>query len=72
MAVALADLLGFHDRLVRALASDVRRVRDQNGEEVEYKSTSEIKSALAAIESQIAAAQSARRSTVLFSTSKGL
>ena len=67
----LADLNGFRERLVRALASDVRELQDQNGERVVYRSIAEIRSALAAIEGEITRA-SRTPSTIHFRTSKGL
>lgn len=68
---ALADLQAFRQRLVRALASDVRELQDQNGERVVYRSVAEIRSALAAIESEIARA-TGKPQVILFKTSKGL
>lgn len=68
---SLADLHGFRERLIRALASDVRELADQNGERVVYRSVAEIRSALAAIEGEIARA-SRHSNTIHFQTSKGL
>jgi hypothetical protein len=67
----LAELNGFRERLVKALASDVRELQDQNGERVVYRSIAEIRSALAAIEGEIARA-SRSSSTIRFRTTKGL
>lgn len=70
--VALADLIKWRDGLIEARLSGVRRVRDQNGEEIEYRSDSEIARALAAAESAITGAQKSPASTIHFRTSKGL
>lgn len=50
----------------------LRRVRDQNGEEVEYKTDAEMARALAALESEIMAAGKPAASTIVFKTSKGV
>lgn len=68
----LAELQAWRTRLQDARYSGVRRVRDSSGEEVEYRSDSELARALAALDSEISAAQSRRPSTILFKTSKGL
>ena len=60
-------------RSLEARAQGVRKLRDQNGEEIEYKSDGEMARALAALDSEIAAMTSGPRpSTIRFSTSKGL
>ncbi|MEC5321761.1 phage head-tail joining protein [Aurantimonas sp. A3-2-R12] len=69
MAVSLADLVAWRDALFEARLQGVRRVRDQNGEEVEYRSDREMAAALAAADAAIAGK---RPSTILFKTSKGL
>ena len=66
------DLERFREDLLAARFSGVRRFRDQNGEEVEYRSDSELKNAIAAVNSEIAAATRKPSSTVRFHTSKGL
>jgi hypothetical protein len=68
----LSDLLRFRSDLMQARYSGVRRLRDQNGEEVEYRSDTELARALASLEQTIAAAQSRPVSSIRFSTSKGL
>ena len=68
----LAQLTAWRDRLQEARFAGVRRVRDQNGEEVAYRSDAEMARALAALDSEIAAAAKPRPSTILFKTSKGL
>ena len=68
----LAQLIEWRDRLKDARYSGVRRVRDSNGEEVEYRSDSELARALAAVESEIAGASRARQSIIYPLTSKGV
>lgn len=69
----VTDLLAARDRLLDARFRGIRRVRDSNGEEVEYRSDSEMAAALVALDNEIK-----RRSgdkpvtTIRFSTSKGL
>jgi hypothetical protein len=73
LALTLADLTAARDALVRARAEGVRRYRDQNGEEVEYKSDAKMASALAALERRIAELLGRPAPhTILFRTSKGL
>jgi hypothetical protein len=72
MALTLSELTTARDDLQRARAQGVRRFKDQNGEEVEYRSDSEMARALAALDSAIAAASSGPPSTFTFRTSKGL
>ncbi|MBL4768061.1 MAG: hypothetical protein JKY94_10155 [Rhodobacteraceae bacterium] len=50
----------------------VDEFRDQNGEEVEFKSDAEMARALAALDSEIAAATQRPAHTIRFQTSKGL
>jgi len=68
----LAQLQDWRDRLKDARYSGVRRVRDSSGEEVEYRSDSELARALAAVESEIAGAARARQSIIYPQTSKGI
>ena len=72
MAVSLPDLTAARDSLFMAIAAGVLNFRDQNGESVTYASLAEMRSALAMIDSQIAAASRRPASTILFRTSKGL
>jgi hypothetical protein len=72
MGLTLTDLQAARDALLRARGSGVRRVRDQSGEEVEYRSDSEMRAALAALDAEIAAAGKRPSSTIIFNTSKGL
>jgi hypothetical protein len=67
----MEQLTRFRDELKDARYSGVRRFVDQNGETVEYKSDSEMARAIAALDSEIAAA-ARPPSTIIFRTSKGL
>jgi hypothetical protein len=68
----LAQLQDWRDRLKDARYSGVRSVRDSNGEEVEYRSDSELARALASLESEIAGLTAPRSSIVYPLTSKGV
>ena len=72
MAVSLPDLVAARDSLFMAIAGGVLNFRDQNGESVTYASMAEMRSALAMIDSQIAAACKRPASTIVFRTSKGI
>ncbi|GAM00008.1 phage head-tail joining protein [Sphingomonas parapaucimobilis] len=69
---SLIELQAYRGRLERAVYSGTRRLRDANGEEIEFRSQTELKSALAALERAIAAAHRKSASTIRFQTSKGL
>ena len=71
---ALEDLIRYRDDLWAALGGGVRRVRDANGEEITYSTTSEIKEAIGFVEHQIRAITSGGvRPGILYPmTSKGL
>lgn len=71
MGLTLSELHSARDALLRARAGGVRRVRDQNGEEVEYRSDAEMARALAALDSEIAALGGKPPSSFHFATSKG-
>jgi len=71
-ALSLSELQALRDDLVRSLARGERRVRDQNGEEIEYRSAGEMQRAIAALESRIAAMQSGAPNAYRFSTNKGV
>ena len=72
MALTLDQLTQARDALLTARAGGVRRFRDQNGEEVEYKSDAQMAAALAALDRQIAQAVGrATPHTITFRTSKG-
>lgn len=69
---SLSELEAYKGRLESAVYSGSRRLRDQNGEEIEFRSQAELKSALASLERAIATAQVSPASTIRFNTSKGL
>ena len=72
MALTLAQLSTSRDALFAARARGVRRFRDQNGEEVEFRSDAEMARALAALDTEIAKASGvAIPHTLHFITSKG-
>lgn len=72
MALTPDQLATARDALVRARAGGIRRVRDQNGEEIEYKSDAQMAAALAALDRQIAElGGQATPQTIRFRTSKG-
>jgi hypothetical protein len=71
-ALTLTNLQDMRDGLIRARMSGTRRVKDQNGEEVEYKSDAEMDRALRNCEALIAQMQgSAAPNVIRFNTSKG-
>ena len=72
MALTAQELTAARDALLKARAGGVRRVRDQNGEEVEYRSDAEMARALAALDSEIAALSGKPPASFHFRTSKGL
>lgn len=65
------QLAEWRDRLKEARYSGTRRARDSTGEEIEYKSDSEMAKAIAAIDAELKPPQQ-RHATVRFQTSKGL
>ncbi len=71
MALTAQELQAARDALLKARAGGIRRVRDHNGEEVEYRSDSEMARALAALDSELAALSNKPPSTIHFRTSKG-
>lgn len=70
-AVPLEQLMAWRDELVELRASGVRTVTHQNGSALTYKSDNEMAAAIAALDSQIAAATQARAGRFTFQTSKG-
>lgn len=73
MAVSPEALQVWRDNLFEARLRGVLRVRDYNGESVEYRSDAEMARAIAAADRAIADATTGRRIlTVKFQTSKGL
>ena len=72
MALTLDQLTKSRDALLEARNRGVRRFRDQNGEEVEFRSDAEMGRALGALDAEIAKASGAATPRVLhFQTSKG-
>jgi hypothetical protein len=72
MALTLAQLTKSRDALMEARMSGARRFRDQNGEEVEFRSDAEMARALGALDAEIAKASGATTPRTLhFTTSKG-
>lgn len=71
-SVSIETLTAWRDELVELRASGIRTVRHQNGQEVTYKSDSEMRAAIAALDSQIAAATRSRVGRIIPQTSKGL
>lgn len=68
----LAELQKMRADLLAARASGVRRFRDQNGEEVEYRSDSQMARALAALDAEIAVQTARPATTIHFNMSKGI
>lgn len=63
----------WREQLVEALTSGVRTFRDSNGEEVTYRSVSEINAAIAALDREIASLVGGRKSSIVYlQTSKGV
>lgn len=58
--------------LEQARYSGARRVRDSNGEEVEYRSDAELARAMVALDREIDAMTGRTRNVFTFRTSKGL
>jgi hypothetical protein len=70
--LALGELLNMRSALLRARLQGIRTVRDQNGEEITYRSDRELAGALAHVESLIADRRAGRTTNVIrFKTSKG-
>ncbi|TIS46185.1 hypothetical protein [Mesorhizobium sp.] len=71
---ALPDLVAMRERLVEAVYSGLRTVRDSNGEEVTYRSQGELKAALVSLNREIQVRESELGcSRIVYpATSKGL
>lgn len=65
-ALSLPELRKMRDALIRARIGGVKSLRDQNGEEITYKSDREMAAALANIDLQIAAMESGRSAPNVF------
>ena len=73
MALTAAQLETLRDSLTDALAGGVLKIRDQNGEQVEYRSAADLRAAVAAVNREIAAlGGQPRTGPIRFRTSKGL
>lgn len=68
----VAELTKMRADLLAARAGGVRRFRDQNGEEVEYRSDSEMARALAALDAEIATQTARPANTIHVNMSKGI
>ncbi|CAN0452044.1 unnamed protein product, partial [Phaeothamnion confervicola] len=67
VTLTVSQLETARDELVMALARGVTSVRDQNGEQVDYATPGAMQRALNALESRIAAMQSAAPNVIKFS-----
>lgn len=72
MAYTLRELRQFREQLFETRLKGIRRVRDQNGEEIEYKSDAEMERAIRAVDLEIASFTRRIPHTITFKTSKGL
>ncbi len=73
MALSLAQLSEWRDRLAEAKWNGIRTVRDSSGEEITYRSHSELAAALASLDAEIRTLTGGHRpSTIHFATSKGV
>ena len=72
MGLSLHELCKFREQLFETRLKGIRRVRDQNGEEIEYKSDAEMERAIRAADLEIASFKRRIPHTVIFKTSKGL
>ncbi|MFT4149473.1 MAG: hypothetical protein QM656_04680 [Paracoccaceae bacterium] len=73
MAVTLAQLNEYRDRLVDAKFSGALIVQDSSGEMIRYRSHSELAAALASLDAEILRMGGQRPPTsITFNTSKGL
>ena len=73
MALTAAQLETLRDSMMDALTGGVLRVRDQNGETLEYRSAADLRAAVAAVNREIAALSGQPRTgPIRFRTSKGL
>lgn len=73
MAVTLSQLTEWRDRLAEAKWNGIRTVRDSSGEEITYRSHSELAAALASLDAEIRKLSGVTRpATIHLTTSKGL
>ena len=69
---SLSDLLRWRKELMETRFTGVRSLRDQNGEEITFRSDSELRQAIVAINNEIAAVNGTAPNTIHFRTSKGI
>lgn len=69
---SFAELTTMREALIASRAEGVRRVRNANGSEVEYRSDAEMARAIASLDAQIRAAHSQPAHTIHFQTDKGV
>lgn len=73
MAVTLAQLEAYRERLMDAKFSGALMVQDSSGEMIRYRSHSELAAALASLDAEIRNLTGGHRpSTIHFATSKGI
>lgn len=72
MALTADQLRTWRDTLIEARLKGIRRVRDQNGEEIEFKSDNEMASAIRAADQLILETSGKHPNVIRFQTSKGL
>ncbi len=66
------QLRTWRDSLIEARLKGIRRVRDQNGEEIEYKSDNEMSAAIRAADQLILETTGKHPNVIRFLTTKGL
>jgi hypothetical protein len=67
---SVSDLTLWRDRLIEARLNGWRSVQDADGSRIEYRSDSEMRAAIAYVDSLLAAGQPVK--TIRLTTSKGL
>ena len=73
MALTAAALATLRDSMVDSLTGGVLKVRDQNGETLEYRSSADLRIAIAAVNREISALSGQPRTgPIRFRTSKGI
>lgn len=69
--LSLDELNALRANLVRARLRGVKQCRDQNGEELTFKSDAEMQNAIASVEAEIARLSQTQVKQVRFITTKG-
>lgn len=72
MAVTVFQLQAYADKLRDARYRGIRSVRDENGEEITFRSDKELEQAIRSVESEISREMHDRLTTAYINTSKGL